>query len=262
MVYLVRTKICKNCEIEFSKRMPEKAEFCSVSCRQAYRNHPDRNPSKSIEARKRISESRKGKPTTLGKPCSEKTKKKISKALMGRPTGRRPSQKVIDAFVKAGKKNLLRKSGPSHPMWKGGHSKERHARYKDPEYTEWRTKCLERDGYTCQWCDAKNGMGEKIVLQVHHKIHYWKRPDLRYDIDNGVTLCKSCHQKAHKGMNVPINPTYKGRLRICVVCGMQFRIRRGQKYCPECREKYCCPICGSTKCTHRARMKSKQPLPF
>jgi len=206
MVFAVRIKICKNCKVEFSKRMSEKTEFCGVPCRQAYRNHPDRNPSKTLEARRKISESRKGKPATLGKPCSEKTKKKIAKALRGKPTGRRPTQKTIDAFVKGGAKNLLRASGSEHHMWKGGHSKERQARYKDPEYIEWRTRCLERDNYTCQKCGIKNGMGKKIILQVHHIIHYWERPDLAYDDDNGTTLCIDCHRKAHKGMKKPKLP--------------------------------------------------------
>ena len=206
MVYKIRTKYCKQCGAEFSERMPESRIFCSVSCRQVFRNDSVRNPSKSPEARKKISESRKGKPTTLGRPCSEKTKKKISKSLIGTSTGRRPTQKAIDAFVKGGEKNLLRASGSEHHMWKGGHSKERQARYKDPEYIEWRTKCLERDSYTCQKCGVRNGMGETIILQVHHKIHYWERPALRYDLDNGTSLCIGCHRKAHKGMKKPKNP--------------------------------------------------------
>lgn len=207
MVYKIRTKICKNCNIEFSKRMYEAAEFCSVACRQAYRNHPDRNPAKTLEARKKISESRKGKPTTLGRPCSKKTKKKISKALSGKATGRRPTQKSIDAFVKAGEQyRIVGVSGIDHPMWKGGHSKERQARYKDPEYIEWRTKCLERDNYTCQKCGAKNGMGKTVILQVHHIIHYWECPDLRYNLDNGISFCKQCHRKSHKGMKKPKIP--------------------------------------------------------
>lgn len=76
MVYRVRTKICKQCEIEFSRRMPEDQEFCSVSCRQAYRNDPVRNPSRSSEARKKISQSRKGKATTLGLACPETKRRK------------------------------------------------------------------------------------------------------------------------------------------------------------------------------------------
>jgi len=242
--------------------MSEKAEFCSVSCRQAYRNHPSRNPSKTPEARKKISESRKGKPTSLGVPCPEAKKKKISKALKGKPTGRRPSQKSIDAWVKAGAKNLCHKSGPDHPRWKGGYAKERQARYKDTEYIEWRTKCLERDNYICQWCGAHNGMGEKIVLQVHHKVHYCECPDLAYDINNGVTLCKSCHQKAHKGMKRANISKYKGKPKTCAICQKIFQIKNGRKYCPACKEKYCCPVCGSTTCNHFARTKSKQPLPF
>ena len=243
--------------------MPETREFCSVSCRQAYRNHPDRNPSKSPEARKKISESRKGKPTSLGLPCPEAKKRKISKALMGKPTGRRPSQKSIDAFVKAGEKyRICGVSGPEHPMWKGGYSKTRAARYNTPEYKNFVQTCLERDNYTCQWCGARNGMGETVILQVHHKIHFWERPDLGYDPDNGISLCISCHRKAHKGMKITDIPEYKGQPRTCIVCGKEYLTKNGgRKFCTECQDKYCCPVCGSTVCLHHARTKSKQSLP-
>jgi len=206
MVYQIRTKNCKQCAVDFSKRMPEDQEYCSVVCKMAYRNDPVRNPSKSPEARKKISESRKGKPTSLGVPCPEKKKRKIAKALRGKPTGRKPSQRVIEAWIKSGAKNLCHESGLAHPMWKGGLAKSRQARYKEPEYIEWHDKCLERDNYACQKCGARNGNGVNIVLQVHHKIHFWERPDLIYDLNNGITFCKSCHQKSHKGMKKPKVP--------------------------------------------------------
>jgi len=185
--------------------MPEKREFCGNPCKMSYRNHPDRNPSKSIEARKKISESRKGKSTTLGLKCPEWKKKKISKALKGKPTWRRPTQKTIDAWIE-GMKNAPRRKGSNHPMWKGGFAKARQARYKEPEYIEWHDKCLERDNYTCQKCGARNGNGKNVLFQVHHKIHYWERPGLAYDLDNGTTLCRPCHRKSHKGMKKPKIP--------------------------------------------------------
>ena len=204
MTYKERSQNCMNCGQIFTKRMSPSQIFCSVSCRQAYRNDPSRNPSKRPQARWKISLSRKGKPTTLGLPCSEEKKHKISAALKGKPTGRRPSQKSIEAFVKAGAKNLCRRSGSDHPLWQGGLAKARQARYKEPEYLQWVKTCLSRDDYTCQSCGTRNGMGRNVVLHVHHKIHYWERPDLAYDLNNGITLCKPCHFRSHKGMKKPM----------------------------------------------------------
>ena len=206
MVYQIRTITCLFCGQEITKRMPAKRIFCSVHCRQAFRNLPENNPAMKPEGKAKISAYRKGKPTTLGLPCPEEKKLKISKSLIGKPTGRRPTQKVMDALIKAAKTHQNRPKGPNHPMWRGGLAKARQARYKEPEYKAWVLTCLKRDNYTCQKCGAYNKAGAKVILQVHHKIHYWERPDLAFDEDNGITLCKPCHQKSHNGMKKPKIP--------------------------------------------------------
>jgi len=55
---------------------------------------------------------------------------------------------------------------------------------------EWRIKVFERDSYTCQKCGKKGGR-----LQAHHIKPYKKHPKLRWDINNGETLCLECHKK-------------------------------------------------------------------
>ena len=62
------------------------------------------------------------------------------------------------------------------------------------EYNDWRKKVYERDKYTCQICGIKGGK-----LNAHHIHKYSQYPALRYDIDNGITLCEDCHRKIHKG---------------------------------------------------------------
>lgn len=64
---------------------------------------------------------------------------------------------------------------------------------KRHEYQEWRTKVFQRDNYTCQDCDQKGGL-----LNAHHIKSYAKYKKLRYELSNGVTLCKKCHDKRHK----------------------------------------------------------------
>ncbi len=61
--------------------------------------------------------------------------------------------------------------------------------YQDPVYKDWRRKVYKRDGRKCQM----PGCNSKYKIQAHH-IKKWSRAaSLRYDIDNGITLCKSCH---------------------------------------------------------------------
>ena len=54
----------------------------------------------------------------------------------------------------------------------------------------WKNSILERDDYTCQRCFAKKN--EKL-LHTHHIKSREEYPELIYDLDNGITLCVSCH---------------------------------------------------------------------
>ena len=64
---------------------------------------------------------------------------------------------------------------------------------KTKQYKDWRQCVLERDNYTCQRCGRKGGN-----LNAHHIKEYSKYPGLRYEVENGVTLCKKCHKEIHK----------------------------------------------------------------
>lgn len=56
----------------------------------------------------------------------------------------------------------------------------------------WRKEVLERDYYTCQECSVT---GRK--MHAHH-IKSWNRyPDLRFNLDNGIALCHTCHSRVH-----------------------------------------------------------------
>ena len=54
---------------------------------------------------------------------------------------------------------------------------------------QWRAEVLSRDGYTCQFPDC----GANTHLEAHHLISRRNR-ELRYDPDNGVTVCHHHHQ--------------------------------------------------------------------
>ena len=64
------------------------------------------------------------------------------------------------------------------------------------EYRNWRISVFERDHYTCQVCGS---VGKKI--NAHHIKPFAEYPDLRFDVNNGVTLCYQCHLLAHKRRN-------------------------------------------------------------
>tara|TARA_R110000765_G_scaffold401626_1_gene497038 strand:- start:224 stop:490 length:267 start_codon:yes stop_codon:yes gene_type:complete len=62
--------------------------------------------------------------------------------------------------------------------------------YNDPTYKKFRLDVLKRDKFTCQMCKKR---GKKTRLNVHHIMKWSSAASLRFDIDNGITLCKKCH---------------------------------------------------------------------
>lgn len=62
------------------------------------------------------------------------------------------------------------------------------------ESKEYIKKVLKRDDYTCQICSHRGGSN----LDIHHIKKISEYPELAYDLNNGITLCKSCHRKTFK----------------------------------------------------------------
>ena len=77
--------------------------------------------------------------------------------------------------------------------WKGGlTTRERKILMSRKPYLQWRISVLDRDEWTCQNCLTKEGQ-----LHAHHIKPWALYKDLRYDVNNGVTLCRSCHELLH-----------------------------------------------------------------
>lgn len=87
----------------------------------------------------------------------------------------------------------LSHSGSKCHWWKGGISPENERVRKTMEYKHWRDDVFKRDNWTCQKCFTKGG-----ILHPHHIKGFADYKELRFLIDNGITLCISCHKKVHK----------------------------------------------------------------
>lgn len=111
---------------------------------------------------KSISKSSKGNPRPKGWKHTEETKYKISEG-------------IIKAYDKIGRK------------------KHRSYRHVGSNYEKWRKLVFDRDSFICCMCHQVGGK-----LQAHHIKEWSKYEELRYNIDNGVTLCVECHKSFHK----------------------------------------------------------------
>ena len=128
----------------------------------------------SPETIAKISESNKGK--TL----SAEHKARTSATMKGQK--RRPHTDEEKEKVRQIQLQIWDKRGRKHDA-----SIER---IKDSNYILWRAKVFARDDYNCQEC-GQHGH----VLNAHHIKDWLSYPESRYDVDNGVTLCKKCHMK-------------------------------------------------------------------
>ena len=84
--------------------------------------------------------------------------------------------------------------GEKSPTWNPNKTdEERQDDRKYVGYYQWRKIVFERDNYTCQKCGQRGGK-----LRAHHKESYCDHKNLRLVVENGVTLCKTCHENFHK----------------------------------------------------------------
>lgn len=144
----------------------------------------------SKEARRKASNSLKGHPNYL-KHQTKEARKKISKTMKGRKLSEETKKKLSEL-------NKIRLSNPkNNSNWKGGITPLRQKIRNSNKFKEWKKSVLKRDNYICTICDSKEH------LEVDHIKPFSKFPKLRFDINNGRTLCRDCHIKTD---------TYGGRL--------------------------------------------------
>jgi hypothetical protein len=144
-----------------------------------------------------------------GLPHKEETKAKIRSSLKGRKmpyVAQANKARVYLGFRKSSSENLKslwadpkfrisakqRMSGDKSPVWVADRSSLVHRNYS-PELYRWRISVKKRDGYKCR-ISNKDCKGN---LEVHHILPWRNYPELRFEENNGITLCHAHHPRAH-----------------------------------------------------------------
>lgn len=222
---------CETCGKSFRLRGPSKASrFCSLSCYWQVMPHKfkkgnnsgrkfekgnvpwNKGKGHSEETKHKISEIRKGwnpspeiraiyskaqkerfrtQPHPMsGTKMSEETKRKLSLANKGRM----PWNTGLRGFL----------GGEKHYNWQGGITpKNIKERIQFRYYFQ--KKVFERDNYSCVLC------GSRGELHVDHIKPWAKYPELRFNLDNCQTLCKSCHYQLTFGRSLSDSNVMWGR---------------------------------------------------
>ena len=87
-------------------------------------------------------------------------------------------------------KKRLDMTGRKHPRWVNGNYKKRDER-NDSLYQWWVKQVKKRDKNICK-INNKDCFGYNIV---HHILSWQDYPELRYEINNGITLCQAHHPR-------------------------------------------------------------------
>ena len=142
---------------------------------------------------------RKNRLSKLGHPVSLTTRIKISNSLRGHFVSAQTREKIRKANI--GRHHTLstrlriskNSSGPLGNRWAGGITAGNKLIREGIQIRLWRESVFARDNWTCQKCKIR---GQH--LHAHHIKPFSRFPEFRFDINNGITLCKKCHQITHK----------------------------------------------------------------
>lgn len=116
---------------------------------------------------------------------TEEHKRRISESATGRKLSEETKRKV-------GESSKLR-VGKNHWHWMEDRSKLKQSinRFGNSAHREWSRNVKNRDGWKCR---MNNGdcCGR---MESHHILGFLEYPELRYDLNNGITLCHFHHPR-------------------------------------------------------------------
>lgn len=209
------TNRCKHCKKDFIVKHGCKGVFCSMLCKGEYQKHSMLGTGNSFFGRKHSKETidlrtKKVKGMFLGKKNPFYGKKHTEETILRMRFAKLGKKASLETRLKQGishkGKNIWRKGmvdsvetrkkksealkGANGPNWRGGINPINDSIRKSLEMKLASQECLKRDNYTCQKCGVRGG-----YLNSHHIKSFAYYPELRFNLENLITLCVDCHKK-------------------------------------------------------------------
>lgn len=127
-----------------------------------------------------------------GKQLSTEHKLKIGLGNKGKRLSEKTKEKMSIYAKNRTSEHIAKLSGSGNGSWKGGIIPASRKIRNSLKYANWRLLVFERDEFLCQMPDCDK---TERSLDSHHIKKFSIFPDLRLDLNNGITLCKKCHNK-------------------------------------------------------------------
>lgn len=134
---------------------------------------------------------KRGNQVNLGHKHTEGTKLKISLSKTGKVAWNKGKPAIWAKDLPQSFKNK-KQVGEDHWNWQGGITPENEQARKIKAYDVWRFSVYKNNKFACVDCKTKG-----VQLHAHHLKSFAKNKELRYDVKNGITLCRECHIKRH-----------------------------------------------------------------
>ena len=115
---------------------------------------------------------------------------KTTKFAIKNGNGKYCSRKCFGLSEEMRNKISLTNRGKNCHFWKGGITPLNKILRASKEFKHWREKVFERDNWTCWICEKRGS----VKLHPHHLKKFSDYPKLRFEINNGLTLCEFCHK--------------------------------------------------------------------
>ena len=180
--------LCKTCNNEIKKYGKI---YCSIQCCSKDSEHQIKKSLKMKGIMPKnlslINANKKGAGNPMyGKKESPEHIKSRTASLIGREVSAEQRKKSSETHKRRVVDGL-------HNSYKGGVTPENRRIRHGIDFRLWREAVFARDNWTCQKCSERGG-----ALHPHHIQNFAEWPELRFAIDNGVTLCSICHKAFHK----------------------------------------------------------------
>ena len=133
---------------------------------------------------------------------TEESRRKISIAQKGKILSTETRKKISES-----------KQGEKHWNWKPDRSQlKKKQERNDSAYQVWRLEVYKRDNYKCKM----NNQDCSGRIIAHHILGWSKFPELRYQINNGITLCQAHHPRK-RAEEKRLSPYFQGLVLVSKV---------------------------------------------